>query len=433
MSQPILVINCGSSSVKFALITPGVADSTDRPHGLAEKLGTPDACIHLKYRGEKTTTALPDADHTQALQHVLQQLEALEPEKALADNLAGIGHRVVHGGEAFTDAPLITPAVIDSLKAHIPLAPLHNPANLLGIKATQTLFPDLPQVAVFDTAFHQTMPERAWRYALPHDLYTEHGVRRYGFHGTSHAYVSHRATQLQQAENKDGENTAYGWITTHLGNGCSAAAVWNGQSMDTSMGLTPLEGLVMGTRCGSIDPGLHMHLLRTLNLTVDALDQMLNKQSGLLGMSGLSNDMRTLEAAAADGNAQAAVAIEVFCYRAAKEIAALSCALPAFTGIVFTGGIGENAAGIRSGICQHLAALGVRLDDTRNAQAVGGATMNISTPISTPASAPTSTPDTTTRTTPSTTHSTPSVWVIPTDEEWQIAAETLHTIQQSTE
>lgn len=415
MPQPILVINCGSSSIKFALVTPSdTTNGANRPQGLAEKLDTADACIHLKYRGNKTTTALPNADHTLALQHILQQLEALEPENALADNLAGIGHRVVHGGEAFTDAPLITPAVIDSLKAHIPLAPLHNPPNLLGIKATQTLFPKLPQVAVFDTAFHQTMPERAWRYPLPHSLYTEHGVRRYGFHGSSHAYVSNRADTLQQAAHGTAE---HGWITTHLGNGCSAAAVWNGQSMDTSMGLTPLEGLVMGTRCGSIDPGLHMHLLRRLNLTVDALDRMLNKESGLLGMSGLSNDMRTLEAAAADGNAQAAVAIEVFCYRAAREIAALTCALPAFTGIVFTGGIGENAAGIRSGICQHLAALGVRLDDTRNAQAVGGETMNISTPD-------------TTHTTPSTTHSAPSVWVIPTDEEWQIANETLRTIEQ---
>lgn len=391
-NQPILVVNCGSSSLKYAIVN---ADNSQPYEGLAENLGTADARVIMKanHNGEtdKHTYELANADHKAALALIFDKLDDIQP--------AAIGHRVVHGGEAFTQAALITDDVITAIEKTSPLAPLHNPANLQGIAATKALFADIPQVAVFDTAFHQSMPAKAFRYALPTDLYTEHGIRRYGFHGTSHAYVSDRADQLVNT-------TDNGWLTAHLGNGCSTSAIYAGNSLDTSMGLTPLEGVAMGTRSGDIDPGIYTHLHRSLGMSVEDIDKMLNKKSGLLGLSnGLSNDMRTLDEAAAKGNADAILAIAVFCYRVAKSLAALSCALPKFTGIIFTGGIGENAAGIREEIVKQLAHFGIRYDAARNAGISRGAEGSFHTD-----------------------DSSVQLWVIPTDEEGRIASETLDII-----
>lgn len=387
MSSAVLVINCGSSSIKYALIP---TDGSARLEGLAEQLGSSDARISGKNRaGEKFSHSIRGAGHAEALREILTRLDGQIP--------SAIGHRVVHGGEKFTQAVQITPEVIAAIEKTSPLAPLHNPANLIGIAATLALFPDLPQVAVFDTAFHQTLPARAYRYALPEALYTEHSIRRYGFHGTSHAYVSQRADQLSS-------QTQTGWLSAHLGNGCSTTAIWHGQSVDTSMGLTPLEGVVMGTRSGDVDAGLHAHLHRQLGWSIDQIDSMLNKQSGLLGLSNLSNDMRTLTQAAADGHQGALLAIEVFCYRLAKSLAALSCGLPQLTGLIFTGGIGENAADIRAKTVALLPHFGLALDHEANQRMVRGKEGRIDTALGV------------------------QIWVIPTDEEGRIAAETRQTL-----
>ena len=388
-ARNILVINCGSSSIKFALI-----NEDHQPialSGLAERLGSADAQVHWQQDGNKQSLPLPDADHSAALAHVLPLVQAVA-----GDQLHGIGHRVVHGGEHFTAASRLDPSTIAAIRATAPLAPLHNPANLLGIEAALALFPDLPQVAVFDTAFHQTLPEHAYRYALPESLYRAHGVRRYGFHGTSHKFVSQRAAQLT-----DLPFTASSWLVAHLGNGCSTCAIVDGQSRDTSMGLTPLEGVVMGTRSGDVDPNLHSHLARTLGWSLAQIETMLNKDSGLLGLSGLSNDMRTLEQAREQGHAGAILAIEVFCYRLAKSLAAMSCALPHLDGLIFTGGIGENSPLIRSKTVAHLKLLNLALDEHVNASTVRG----VAGPIQA--------------------QSHPRVLVIPTNEERQIALDTL--------
>ena len=288
-ARNILVINCGSSSIKFALINEARSDFV--LSGLAERLGSPDAQLHWQRGGEKDSLILPNADHRVALAQVLPLVQS-----AAGGQLHGIGHRVVHGGEHFTAACRLDALSLSAIRATAPLAPLHNPANLLGIEAAIKLFPNLTQVAVFDTAFHQTLPEHAYRYALPEYLYREHGVRRYGFHGTSHRYVSQRAAEL--AGLPIGNSS---WLVAHLGNGCSTCAIVDGQSRDTSMGLTPLEGLVMGTRSGDVDPNLHSHLARTLGWSLEQIDTLLNKDSGLLGLSGLSNDMRSLEQAREQG------------------------------------------------------------------------------------------------------------------------------------
>ena len=395
MSSSVLVINCGSSSIKYALIP---ADGSARLEGLAEQLGSAEARISGKNRaGEKFTQPIRGAGHAEALREILQRLDGQTP--------SAIGHRVVHGGEKFTQAAKITAEVIAAIEQTSPLAPLHNPANLIGIGATLALFPELPQVAVFDTAFHQTLPARAYRYALPEALYTEHGIRRYGFHGTSHAYVSQRADHLNQQRHQQLSIQAQtGWLCAHLGNGCSTSAVWCGQSVDTSMGLTPLEGVVMGTRSGDVDPSLHAHLHRHLGWSIDQIDTMLNKQSGLLGLSNLSNDMRTLTQAAAEGHQGAMLAIEVFCYRLAKSLAALSCGLPQLTGLIFTGGIGENAADIRAKTVALLPHFGLHLDNEANQRTVRGQEGRIDSGTGV------------------------QIWVIPTDEEGRIAAETRQTL-----
>lgn len=390
MSNSILVINCGSSSIKFALVPNKnhIQPHQTRRSGLAENIGTPDAILKIvNEHGEKTSITLPNADHQIALSKIL---ESLGDEQPIA-----IGHRVVHGGEKFTKAVQINEHVITAIRETTPLAPLHNPANLLGIDATLKLFKNLPQVAVFDTAFHQTMPAQAFRYALPEDLYQQHRIRRYGFHGTSHAYVTHHVDELLGNKN-------HGWLSAHLGNGCSTCAVWQGKSFDTSMGLTPLEGLVMGTRSGNVDPSLHVHLVRTLGWSIEDIDQILNKKSGLLGLSGVSNDMRTLTELAKEGHTGATLAIEVFCYRLAQSLAAMSCALPEFTGIIFTGGIGENSAEIRAKTLALLTHFNLHVDDAKNQSMIRGAEGRIDQGR----------------------ESGRQIWVIPTDEEGQIAQET---------
>ncbi len=391
MNAPVLVINCGSSSIKYALID---ADpQAPRLAGLAERLGSSDARLKGKdSAGESFTQPLPNADHADALNAILQRLEGRVP--------GAVGHRIVHGGEHFTQAALIDDSVIEAIETTAALAPLHNPANLAGIAATRKVFPDLPQVAVFDTAFHQTLPPRAYRYALPEALYTEHGIRRYGFHGTSHAFVSQRAGELSG-------RGAGGWLTAHLGNGCSTAAVWNHQSLDTSMGLTPLEGLVMGTRSGDVDPGLHAHLHRQLGWSLDEIDDVLNKQSGLLGLSGLTNDMREVEEQAVAGHPAAKLALDVFCYRIAKSLAALSCALPKLDGVIFTGGIGENSPIVRREVLALLPHFGFSLDEAANEATIRGKEGKLD----------------------SVGHQGPEVWVIPTDEEGRIAMETRHCVE----
>ncbi len=392
-ARNILVINCGSSSIKFALVNEAHSDFVIS--GLAERLGSPDAQLHWQRGGEKDSLILPNADHRIALAQVLPLVQS-----AAGGQLHGIGHRVVHGGEHFTAACRLDALSLSAIRATAPLAPLHNPANLQGIEAAIKLFPSLTQVAVFDTAFHQTLPEHAYRYALPEYLYREHGVRRYGFHGTSHRYVSQRAAEL--ADLPIGNSS---WLVAHLGNGCSTCAIVDGQSRDTSMGLTPLEGLVMGTRSGDVDPNLHSHLARTLGWSLEQIDTLLNKDSGLLGLSGLSNDMRSLEQAREQGHAGATLAIEVFCYRLAKSLAAMSCALPQLDGLIFTGGIGENSPLIRSKTVAHLKLLGLILDEQANASTVRGVAGAIHA------------------------HGHPRVLVVPTNEERQIALDTLELLE----
>lgn len=350
----ILVINCGSSSIKFALVAEGCGRFA--LSGIAERLGSPEAVLRVREYGSEECLPMPRASHAQALARLLPLARL-----AAGGELHGVGHRVVHGGEHFTRACRIDAQVVGTIRATIGLAPLHNPGALAGIEAVLELFPALPQVAVFDTAFHQTLPEHAYRYALPDALYREHGIRRYGFHGTSHRCVSQRAAALCELPIEDSC-----WLSAHLGNGSSTCAIVDGHSRDTSMGLTPLEGLAMGTRSGDVDPNLHLHLARTLGWSMERIERLLNHESGLLGLSGLSNDMRTLEQARAEGHPGATLAIEVFCYRLAKSLAAMSCALPRIDGLIFTGGIGENSPLVRSLTVAHLRVLGFALDEQAN-------------------------------------------------------------------
>ena len=391
-ARNILVINCGSSSMKFALVNEEQA--TFPLQGLAERLGSPEAVLHWQLGDAKQSLEVPGADHHAMLEHVLPMAQ-----EAAGGQLAAIGHRVVHGGEHFTGSCLINEEVLQAIRDNAQLAPLHNPANLVGINATLDLFPDLPQVAVFDTAFHQTMPEHAYRYAVPEFLYKEHSVRRYGFHGTSHNYVSKRAAEMAGLPVEDSC-----WLTAHLGNGCSTCAIVNGESRDTSMGMTPLEGLVMGTRSGDVDPNLHSYLNRTLGWSLEQIDRALNHDSGIKGLSGLSNDMRTLSEARAAGHAGANLAFEVFCYRLAKSLAAMACALPKLDGLIFTGGIGENSAPVRERTLEHLKLFNFKLDKAANARCTRGVAGEIQAEGS------------------------PRVLVVPTNEERQIALESLELL-----
>lgn len=392
-SKRVLVINCGSSSLKFALVD--TTQSQKPISGLAERLGTTSAQLVWSHQGSKQTRALggSNPDHSSAMATIL---DILNEAGLLQTPLAAIGHRVVHGGEAFTVSTRINSDVLAAIAACNHLAPLHNPANLIGIQTAMQFFPDVPQIAVFDTAFHQTLPAHAYLYPVPYDLYIEQGVRRYGFHGTSHRYVTQQAATLLQRP-----YTATTYLSAHLGNGCSAAAVANGQSIDTTMGLTPLEGLMMGTRSGDVDPALHQFLQNTLGYSLDRITNLLNKESGLLGVSGLSNDMRTLIEAADEGHERAAIAIELFCYRLAKSLAGLAVALGHVDALIFTGGIGENAALIRARTLDHLALLGYRLDESKNEQH-GRSSNGIITQ-----------------------DNTPIALVIPTDEEQMIAQDSI--------
>ncbi len=385
LTNPTLVLNCGSSSIKYALISE---DNATRITGLAENLGLDTARIkHTTLNGEKLEIAIAGGRHELALKKILELLEQY--------HFIAVGHRVVHGGREYSEAVRVDQHVLEEVKRLKVLAPLHNPANALGIEAVLAIYPEIPQVVVFDTAFHQTMPPVAFRYPLPKVLYDEYKIRRYGFHGTSHAYVSERASEITSAK------APHGWLTAHLGNGCSATAVYNGESLDTSMGLTPLEGLMMGTRSGDVDPSLHIHLKRQLGMSLEETDKMLNNESGLLGISGLSNDLRTIEQAANEGHQDAKLAIEMFCYRVAKYLASLSCALPDFTGIVFTGGIGENSVTTRTRILEMMPHFGIKVDSTKNASLVGGKEGSFHAD-----------------------DSSIELWVVPTDEECRIAQET---------
>ncbi|MBB5235820.1 acetate kinase [Deinococcus budaensis] len=369
-----LVVNGGSSSLKFALLE---SDSGEVAlSGLAERLGSDGASVRVDRGDERVTVPLPRGSYPEAFGVLLAELDAL----GLRERVRAVGHRVVHGGERFSAPAQITPEVLEAIRACVPLAPLHNPANLAGIEAAQAAFGELPHVAVFDTAFHQTMPQVAYRYAVPEAWYSQHGVRRYGFHGTSHAYVAGEAARLLGRPLEE-----LNLVTAHLGNGCSVAAVQGGRSVDTSMGLTPLEGLVMGTRSGDVDPGLPDYLARQAGLSLTQITAALNKDSGLLGLSGLTNDLRELEQAAARGHAGAQLATEVFVYRLAKTVAGMAVALGTLDGLVFTGGIGENSAAVRAATLARLSLLGFRLDEAANAGAVRGQAGPITAPGSVPA------------------------------------------------
>ena len=351
----ILVLNCGSSSAKFAVME--ASDGRELLSGIAQRLGSSEATLDWKYKGEKHSRAIPGAGHDAALRAAVDVMRALD----LADAITGVGHRVVHGGNRFSGSMVITPEVVKKVEECIHLGPLHNPPNLLGIKIAQELFPKVPQVAVFDTAFHQSLPAKAYVYPVPYEWLQRYEVRRYGFHGTSHRYVSNKAVEQLELPRE------HGLVTAHLGNGCSCAAVKNGHSVDTTMGLTPLEGLVMGTRSGSIDPAIIGYMKSATGESAEWVIDRLNKKSGLLGVSGLSNDMRTLLEAANEGHQRAQLAVDIFCYVLAKAIAGLVVPLGRLDALVFTGGIGENSAAIRANVVEQLGFLGLTLDSKANA------------------------------------------------------------------
>ena len=369
----VLVLNCGSSSVKFAVIH--ASNGHEHVSGLAQRLGTPEASLEWRHEGVKGSRRMGGADHDAALRAVVELLRGV----GLVANLIGVGHRVVHGGARFSGSIPITPEVIAKIEECIPLGPLHNPPNLLGIRIAKELFPALPQVAVFDTAFHQTMPPQTYLYAVPYEWFEKHEVRRYGFHGTSHRYVAQEAVRRLELDPDD-----HAMVTAHLGNGCSLAAVRNGKSMDTTMGLTPLDGLVMGTRSGSIDPSIIAHMKKELRCSADDVMDALNTRSGLLGISGLSNDMRTLHEAAQGGHVRAALAIEKFCHSVAKAAAGMVVSLGRLDALVFTGGIGENATFVRAKVVELLGFLGLTLDAEANAfhgKALGGRITRSTRPV----------------------------------------------------
>jgi len=396
----ILVVNCGSSSLKFQLIA--LPSERVAAKGLVERIGQ---AVNAQFRytaGEKDfpKKAVKAPDHSAAIQQVITAL--VEGETAVLkakSDIVAFGHRVVHGGEQFSDSQLIDAPVMKAIKQCCELAPLHNPANLAGICACQEALPGVPNVAVFDTAFHQTMQPHAFHYALPPRYYEKLHIRRYGFHGTSHKYVTHKFAEVQK-KTPDEVNL----ITCHLGNGSSLAAVQNGRSVDTSMGFTPLQGVIMGTRSGDIDPAVVFYLIEQGGMTVDAVNDLLNKKSGLLGFSGVSSDMRDILAAVDAGNERAALALNMCAYGIAKYVGAYHAILPRTDAIVFTAGIGENSGPVRAAVCAHLAGIGVALDDGRNMAHRGIG------PVSSPSSRI-------------------PVWVIPTNEELMIARETYNLMQ----
>jgi acetate kinase len=390
----VLVLNTGSSSIKYQLFE--MEDRTVLASGLLERVG--EDASRLTHRAEGAEPLVVDGritDHRDGFDRVFR---ALASSGGLSGDLAGIGHRVVHGGERFSAPARIDDEVIAAIREQVPLAPLHNPSNLLGIEIARAAFPAAPQVAVFDTAFHRTMPPRAYRYALPRDLARRLHIRRYGFHGTSHAHVSRKA-----AEHLGRPLAEVNLVTMHLGNGASVAAVAGGRCIDTSMGLTPLEGLVMGTRSGDLDPAIVLFLHREAGLSLDEIDTLLNRESGMKGLAGV-NDMRLVERRAADGDQVAREALDVYCYRIRKYVGAYAAALGGLDALVFTAGVGENSVAVRAGVCRGLERFGVRIDDARN-RLRSRAPRTVSTGDSTVA-----------------------VLVVPTDEELEIAEQTLATV-----
>lgn len=391
----ILVLNCGSSSVKYKLIDT-TANKTLAEGGV-ERIGLNDG--FLKYRtpdGSKAVTQLGQVDHRGAVEAILKNIT--DPQIGCIKDykeIDAVGHRVVHGGERFNKSVLINDAVKEQVKECYGLAPLHNPANMTGIEAVEAILPDVPQVGVFDTAFHQTMPAKSFMYALPYKYYTEDGIRRYGFHGTSHRYVSQRVCEFLGVDINQQRI-----ITCHIGNGGSITAVYHGKSIDTSMGLTPTEGLMMGTRVGDIDPGALTYLMKRHGLNADQLQTIINKESGVLGVSEISSDMREIEAAVKAGDPRATLALDMYEQRILKYVGAYAAEMGGVDIIVFTGGVGENQTGVRANVCRPLAFMGVEIDGELNERTRGTETV-----ISLPSSKVT-------------------VAVIPTDEELMIARDT---------
>ena len=356
----VLVINCGSSSLKYQLIN---SDSEEvLAKGLCERIGIDGRLVYQKEGMDKEITEAPMPTHKEAIQMVLDALH--NPKSGAVKDLSeidAVGHRVVHGGEKFAKSVVLTEEVLAKVEECNELAPLHNPANLIGIRACQELMPDVPMVGVFDTAFHQTMPRKAFLYGLPYEYYEKYKVRRYGFHGTSHSFVSKACAEYLKLDLKNSKI-----IVAHLGNGASVSAVLNGECVDTSMGLTPLEGLVMGTRSGDLDPAIIDFVGKKEGLSLDEMNEVLNKKSGMLGISGVSSDGRDLEAAAETGNKRAQLALDVFDYRVIKYIGAYAAAMNGVDAIAFTAGIGENNIKMRKDVCSSLTYLGVKLDEEKN-------------------------------------------------------------------
>lgn len=358
MNSVVLVLNCGSSSIKYQLVD--VAEGGVPARGLAERIGEGTGRLRHSGPGQEIDREAPIADHDAGLQAIAAAFEQTGPSLS-GSALAAVGHRVVHGGDRFSDPVLITDQVVDTIDELIALAPLHNPANLAGIRVARAAMPDTPQVAVFDTALHQTLSPHAYTYAVPAGWRDEHGVRRYGFHGTSVGYVSREAARLLGREAQE-----CNLIVLHLGNGASATAVAGGRSVDTSMGLTPLEGLVMGTRSGDIDPAVVAHLRRVAKLSAEDVDRQLNRASGLVGLAGV-NDMREVHRRAEAGDYDAQLALDVYCYRIRKYVGAYFAVLGRVDGIVFTAGVGENDPDVRARSLQGLERLGIEIDPLRNA------------------------------------------------------------------
>jgi acetate kinase len=405
----VLVLNCGSSSVKYQLIETSleaIEQNADREiaRGSVERIGTGSAVHAFQAQGrDKITEGGEILEHREALTHILRMLT--HPEHGVIGNpseIEAVGHRFVHGGESFTQSALATPEAIKAVEECITLAPLHNPPNLRGYEAAKRVMPDVPHALVFDTAYHQSMPPKAYLYGLPYVLYTRHGIRRYGFHGTSHRFVGWRSQALLGRP-----RTETKLVTCHLGNGASLCAIDHGRSVDTTMGFTPLEGLLMGTRTGDLDPAVVFHVMHQEDLTEHQVNTLLNKHSGLYGVSGVSNDMRELLAAEAKGHERAHLAVEMFCYRLRKYIAAYAGAMGGVDAVLFTGGIGENSPSIRARALEGLEFMGIHLDAARNDAALGREA-KISTDASPVAS-----------------------FVIPTNEELIIARDTVRLVTGS--
>ncbi|HBJ80360.1 acetate kinase [Pseudothermotoga sp.] len=394
----ILVVNCGSSSVKYQFID--MKGEKVLCKGLAERVGIEGSRLVHKVNEDKHVIEKPMKDHEEALKLILETL--LDREIGVIRNLSeisAVGHRVVHGAERFASSILIDEEVMKVLEENIHLAPLHNPPNIMGIKAVQKLLPQVPNVGVFDTAFHQSMPRKAFLYPLPYEFYEKYRIRRYGFHGTSHRYVSKRAAEILGRDYYD-----FKVITCHLGNGASIAAIRHGKSIDTSMGFTPLEGLVMGTRSGDIDPAIVIYMQQNLSIPVEEVYNILNKKSGVLGLSKLSSDMRDIEDAAESGNEMAQLALEIYIYRIAKYIGAYTAAMNGVDAIVFTAGVGENSPYVREKVCDYLGFLGVKID--RNLNNMKGVERIVSTPDSRVA-----------------------ILIVPTNEELVIARDTKQIVE----